>query len=334
MESRKSRFEDHLNTIEAGYSKTAASRQKSDSGNNLLAKLAQELGLGDDKNEAAKATASGAPVAGAGSGETVTDPKAPAAEGEVIPAASGVTGASDAVSDATDAVAMPQVSLAGGVPAVMEAGSAPNPEVVVMPVISAADGVAQTATDLHRTAEAVVAAAEGGDAQEATKIGKLIAKAFQDELQKSAKDQEYTEALEILKEAGLLEGYSIKNPGLEKTASSEGYLEKIASMQKLSKDDIIGAARELVEFNKQAADAEEQGREAARNLVELFQKVAEESKEKDEEDKEGDEEDGEKGKEGEEGEEGEKEAHLKIASLLSDPKVVEAVKTLKAKNLL
>jgi hypothetical protein len=312
MESRKSRFEDHMNTIEAGHFKSASSKQKAGAGNELLAKLAEELGLGDTD---------------------AADSGAPTAEGEVFPAASSIVEANPAVLQATDAVAMPQVAMAGGVPAIMEAGSQPNPETLVMPIISAADGNAETASDLHRTPEAVAAAAEPTSKDEAIaeaeKIGGLIAKSFQEALEKSAKDQEYTEALEILKEAGLLEGYQIKDVGIEKTASCEGFLEKIANKEKLNKDDIIGAAYELVEFNKQAAEAEEEGRQTAQNLIELMTKVAAESEDDEEGDKEkeGDEEGSEEGGET-------KESQLKLASLLSDPKVVEAVKTLKAKNLL
>lgn len=318
METRKSHYEDHINTIESSHSKTASVNQKAKSGNDLLTKLAEELGLGDAEKKP----------------ETATAAAAPTAEGEVLPAASTIVEANPAVLAATDAVAMPQVEMAGGVAAVAEAGSQPNPQPVVMPIISAADGNAQTASDLGRTPEAVAAAAEptskGGDGTEAEaeKIGTLIAKSFQANIEKAAKDQEYNEALEMLKEAGLLEGYNIKDSGMTKTASAEGYLEKIANKQQLTRDDIIGAAYELVEFQKQAADADAEGRQAAQNLVELMQKVAEESEEKPAEES-AEEEPAEEAAEGEE-----KEAHLKMAALLSDPKVVEAVKTLKSKNLL
>jgi len=309
MEARKSHFEDHMQIIETGHSKSAAAKGKAAAGSDLLTKLAQELGLGETEKAA----------------EGVTAPAAPTAEGEVLPAASTIAEANPAVLAATDAVAMPQMAMAGGVPEIQEAGSAPNPETLVMPVISAADGNIQTASDLHRTPEAVAAAAESTEAE---KIGKLIAQSFQREIEKTANDQEYTQALEILKEAGLLEGYNIKDNGMTKTAAAEGFLDKIASMQKMTKDDIIGAAYELVDFNKQAADAEEQGREAARNLVELMSKVAEESAECETAAEEAAEE-----KE-EETEEGEKEANLKIASLMSDPDVVQSVKILKSKGLL
>jgi len=329
METRKSRFEDHMNTIEASHSKSAAAKKNALSGNDLLAKLAQELNL----NEPEKTI-----------NEAISE-AAPSKEGEVIPAASTIAEANSDVEEATDAVAMPQVMMAGGVPADMEAGSAPNPESLIMPVISAADGNIQTANDLGRTPEAVAAAAEptskgvvSAEEMEAEKIGRLIAKSFQEALEKSAYDAEYIDALNLLKEAGLLEGYNIKGVEIEKTASAEGFLEKIANREKLTKDDIIGAANELIEFNKQAAIAEEEGREAANNLVDFLVKVSQES----EEDKEGesDEEEmeesaEEKKKENEKEEAGEtKESQLKIASLLSDPKVVEAIKTLKSNGLI
>lgn len=332
METRKTRFDDHMNTIEAAHSKTAAAGNKASAGNDLLSKLAAELGIGDDKNEAAAATAAGAAEAGAPGGESTEGEQtaAPKAEGEVIPAASGVTGAAAAVSDATDAVAMPQVAMAGGVPAIAEAGSAPNPEAAVMPVISAADGKAETAGDLHRTPEAVAAAAEptskGDESMEAEKIGRMIAQSFQATLEKAAKDQEYTEALGILKEAGLLEGYKIQDEALTKTANvSEGFLEKIANMQPLQREDIVGAAYELIDFQKQAELADQEGREAANALFDLLKTAQEE---------EGEEEEDEKEEKEEKMEEKGASMQAKIASLLSDPKVVAAVKTLKENNVI
>jgi len=319
MESRKTRFEDHVQTIESSHSKTASLNQKSKSGNDLLTKLAEELGLNTAASDAASAAAGAAPTA----------------EGEVLPAASTIAAANPAVEAATDAVAMPQVTMAGGTPVVMEAGSAPNPQQIINPVISAADGNLMTAQDLNRTPEAVAEAAQptakGETEVEAEKIGRLIAKSFQETIEKAANDQEYSEALDMLKEAELLSGYNIKDSGMTKTASYDGFLEKIASNQPLTRDDIIGAAHELVEFNKQASLAEEQGREAAQNLVELMQKVAEEATEEKEEKTEEEEKAEDESKEEEASE---KEAQLKIASLLSDPNVVNAIKTLKNKNLL
>lgn len=324
MEQRKSTFDDHMTTIEAGHSKAASATANAEAGENLLSKLAAELGMGDDKNQAAAAGAQGAPEAGAPAGTSTENDVAPAAEGEVIPAASAVTGAAPAVAAATDAVAMPQVEMAGGVPAVAEAGSAPNPEVAVMPIISAGTGDAQTANDLARTPEAVAAAAvneseeEMAEAGEAEKVGALIARSFQATLEKSASDEEYSEAVGILKEAGLLEGYNIQDEGIAKTASvADGYLEKIANMQPLTREDIVGAAYELGDFQKQAELADMEGREAAHAMVDMISKVA------------GEETVAEPAAVAEDGD-----AQTKVANLLQDPEVVGAVKVLKANGLL
>ena len=304
METRKSRFDDHMSTIEAGHSKSA-SVGNAVAGNELLSKLAEELGI-----------SGGA---------------APTAEGEVFPAASDITTAAPAVEAATDAVAMPQVAMAGGVPEIMEAGGQPNPEQLIMPIISAADGNAQTANDLGRTPASVAAAAEPTNKddsiedQEAEKVGALIAKSFQATLAKTASDEEYSEAVSILKEAGLLEGYNLQDEGIAKTASAaDGYLEKIANVQPLTRQDIVGAAYELVDFQKQAEDAELQGREAAQNLVEMMAKGASDDEDAGEADSEEDEGD----------EETEKEAQLKVAALLQDPQIVATVKVLKTNGLL
>lgn len=53
-------------------------------------------------------------------------------------------------------------------------------------------------------------------------------------------------------------------------------LEKIANHESLSKDDIIAAANELVELEKQAADADAYGRELAHQYVAELVKQAEE----------------------------------------------------------
>lgn len=54
-------------------------------------------------------------------------------------------------------------------------------------------------------------------------------------------------------------------------------LEKIAARQPLSKEDIIAAANEYVELEKQAADADAFGRELAHKyVVELEKKASEE----------------------------------------------------------
>jgi len=59
-------------------------------------------------------------------------------------------------------------------------------------------------------------------------------------------------------------------------------LEKIANKQALTKEDIIAAADELVQLEKQAADADAYGRELAHKYVEEMTKKAEEEKEEEE----------------------------------------------------
>jgi hypothetical protein len=60
-------------------------------------------------------------------------------------------------------------------------------------------------------------------------------------------------------------------------------LEKLAAKQPLSKEDMILAAQEYAELEKQAADADAYGRDLAHKYVEeLVKKAAEEAKEKEE----------------------------------------------------
>jgi len=56
-------------------------------------------------------------------------------------------------------------------------------------------------------------------------------------------------------------------------------LEKIAQKQPLTKEDIISAATELVELEKQAAEADAYGRQLAHEYVEELVKQAEEEAE-------------------------------------------------------
>lgn len=305
MEKRKTYFDDHMSVVES-HNKTAGLEKDKDGGS-LLEKIAQELGLG----------------------------AAPTAEGEVSPAASTVAGANPAVVGATESVTLPQTTIAGGNPEESAAGEIPAP---TKPneglAISAGDGEVTDAANLHKTPEAVAAAATdgGGDeaaaatpapevassvpdnnlgaekTAEAKQIGIVIANSFQEELQKQAADQEYSEALSILKEAGLMEGYDIKDEGIQKTASApEGCLEKIANKQAVSREDIVGAAVEYIELSKEAELAEEQGRADAREAVE---KLASENEVKEEAENE------------------------KIAEAVKDPQVVAAVKLLKEKQIL
>jgi hypothetical protein len=329
METRNSRFEDHINIVESSHQKTAGLQI---SNNDLLKKLSRELGL----SKVAEGTG-------------ITAPGAPTAEGEVSPAASSVAGAAPTVAAATEAVAMPQVAIAGGNPAEMAAGEVPA---AIKPneglAISDGTGLVTDANNWSRTPEAVAAAAlgAGGDegagavvapekagqtldnaigaekATEAEKIGQLIARSFQRELEKQAQNNDYVQALEILKEAQLLDGYQIKDTGMSKTAglASDGYLEKIASGKALTKTDIIGAAVELIELEKQAAAAEEQGRQDARELVQFVSGIEKQA-----------EANAAKNTAAQAAASTESE---KVASYLRDPEVVKAVKLLTAKGVI
>jgi len=324
----KTSFEDHLNIVESGQEKVASAPKVEGT---LLDKLASELGITEKTAEVKAPPETGGEKTapgGAGAGASVTDGKAPAAEGEVQPAASSVAGAAPAVVAATEGVATPQTEIAGGNAAEAAAGEQPaatKPNEGL--AISAGDGVVTDANHLHKTPAAVAAAARdaGGamgekTAAEATAIGVKIAETFQAHLEKSAQDSEYTEALGILKEAGLLEGYNINDQGLTKEASAPvDYLEKIASKAELSREDIIGAAYQAIEMQKEAEDAEAQGRTDAQNLVaavtELMEKKAGAANAAPAAPVASDE-------------------QTKLAALMKDEKVVDAIRTLKEKNLL
>jgi len=318
MEKRSSSFEDHMSVIESAQEKVAADNNKA--GDTLLSKIAKELDLDGQEKQA---------EAG------ITAPAAPAAEGEVSPAASSVAGAAAPVVAATDGVAVPPTAIAGGNEAEAQAGEVPaatKPNEGL--AISAGDGKVTDANNLNKTPEAVAAAAEGGGGDEgsaaipspekdsaipdqsmgkeaeAEKIGQLIAASFQKTLEKQAEDNDYAEAVEILKEAGQLEGYDIKDEPMSKEASYEtGCLEKIANKQPLSRKEVIGAAVELIEMQKEAEFSEAKGREDAQALVAMVSGMQKEASE-------------------------ENSDQEKVAAALEDPEVVAAVKVLKEKQVL
>jgi len=330
--SKKTSFEDHLNIVESGQDKTASSQVGAGT---LLDRLASELGIGEEKTAEVKIPpetgGEKAAPGGAGAGASVTDKNAPAAEGEVQPAASSVAGAAPAVVAATEAVATPQTEIAGGNNAEALAGEEPaatKPNEGL--AISAGDGIVTNANQLDKTPAAVAEAAKNPQtgemmgaktASEAEAIGVKIAESFQNHLEKIAQDQEYSESLALLKEAGLLEGYEIKDEGLTKEAGEPiDYLEKIANKETLSREDIIGAAYQAIELEKVAAEADEQGRADARALVaQISESMSKEASytgapEADEEPATDD--------------------QKKLAALMKDEKVVAAVRTLKEKDLL
>ena len=295
METRQSSFEDHMGIISSAHNKTASAGSKSSS--NLLEKIAQQLNLQGGHTKLAE-------------GE-VTAPGAPTAEGEVTPAASSVAGAAPAVVAATEAVAMPQAIIAGANPEESAAGEVPaatKPNEGL--AISAGDGMITDANNFGRTPESVAMADQFGGAEsgspmdaektaEAKNIGIVIARSFQTELDKAASDRQYTEALEILKEAGLMDDYQIKDQGLVKTASfEEGGLDKIANNQAVSRNDIISAAIEYTELEKEAEYTEEIARQDAREYAASLNEENEADQEK-------------------------------IASAINDPQIVSAVQVLK-----
>lgn len=301
METRKSSFEDHLSVVEAGREKTASAKVAGkDTGTSLLDKLAAELGLG----------------------------KPPIAEGEKSVSTKNVDAVAPEVASATDGVANPQLVLAGTDIARQAAGMVPhlNGDKNAPVAIATGEGTAVTSESLNRTDEAVAAASRGAggeqtgklesaatrhpekvEAEEATKVGQLIARSFQETLEKDAADAEYAQALNILDQAGMLSGYNIVDKSIEKTASEEepvDVLEKIANNQPLTRSDIVLGAAQYLELEKLAAEADAEGRAAAHAAVEEAleqEKVAAVEQEEQE----------------------------KIATLLKDEKVVAAVKVLK-----
>lgn len=337
MERRKASFEDHMNMVSQGHQKTAAAAKDGKVAPGLLDKLAAELNLEGAKDKAAEAGAAATEKAQA---------DAPKSEGEKIPGDSSVSGANAAVVAATDAVALPQVVAQGGNVAEVVKGETPPATKPAEVEVSDAAGTNIDQNSFGKTDEAVAAASRDGGgaesasvAKEAEFIGQKIAQSFQATLEKNASDQEFAQCLEYCKTAGLLDGYNIKAPaGLEKTAEVKtGFLDKIAARQPLSREDIIGAAYEYEAFEKAAADADAQGREEAHALVELLTKVAEgDEDEKDEAGESKSEEAAEEKKEEAAGEEGEekKASDEKVAALLKNPKIVDAIRTLKGFDLL
>ena len=323
---RTSSFEMHMGMI--GQSKTASAHLGSS--DDLLTRLAQELGV-------SKTAADESGVAH----------MAPAAtDANATPLMANPTTVS-----ATEAIAAPQLALKGGDAAEVAAGEQIAGLAVAMPIISDGTGRPYPVSTLTKTEEAAEAAQRGvGGEQsgplesaavsqqtsaEAEKVGALIAKSFQETLQKQAEYQEYAAALQVLDSNGMLANYNITDvPAITKVASAD-CLEKIANNLPLTRQDIIGAAYEMIDLEKQAELAAEQGRADAQNLLTLIgaiQKTAaenemeeteEEAKKKEEEAK----------KEGE-SEEQEKEENEKVSAMLGNKEVVSAVQILKKYNLL
>lgn len=279
MSKGKSSFEDHLDIASSGREKTASAKPSNVEGSDLLSKLAAELNL------------------------------APTAEGQRFPAGSPEAQA------ALDGVVNPQVEVAGADVARTAVGSVAHvvADANVAIPIATGEGTSKTVDGLNRTEAAVAAAArdtnaEGDDAvseKECEKIGQLIAKSFQETLEKNAADAEYAQSLGILKQAGLLDNYNLTDDSITKVASEEvvvDALEKIANAQPLTREDIVLAARQFIEVEKLAAAADAEGRAAAHQAVADAASANAEQE--------------------------------KIASLMEDEKVVAAVKVLKEAGVL
>lgn len=278
----------------------------------------------------------------------VTSPAAPSNEGTVTPAASSVTGITPEVQSSTEAVIYPQAGIAGCDPAEVAAGEVPQKvKPSEVEVISAGDGKATTPNLMHKTPTAM---AEGADssvgaatgektastggktavAVDATpeEIGVKIANSMHTEIARINKQEELSESIEILKTAGLTaeaiarHKYNFDEFGIEqeKTAGQEvDYLQKVADGAPLGVEDIVGAAHQVIEFEKEAAQADEEGRAAAHEYsqTEEFQSQFEQPEETKT-----------AGQDivGKTDEVVEKE---KIASLLKDPEAVKAIQYLK-----
>ncbi len=228
MTGTKTSFEDFLSVVETGQNKTASLNSSTDG--NILAKLAEELN-------------------GGGS--------APTQEGEVKPADASQAAAPATVVGTTDAVASPQLTMAGGDVAAAAAGESPAPTKPARPItISANDGAEKTVETYGKSPAAVAAAAAGAGGSEKTaeqiqaeSIGSMIADSFLDSLVKQAEQGQYQEAVVLLKEAGLLDNYENIDglDGLDKVASQEedfSALTKIANREEITHEDMIKAAHE------------------------------------------------------------------------------------------
>jgi hypothetical protein len=259
----KSSFEDHMRIVEGSHTKTASASKVTPS---LLDKLAAEM-AGAVEAPAKAAVAADATVA------------------EAAPA----------VVAATEAITVPQTTIAGGNEAEKVQGMQPAPSKPAAVIIGDGDKKVTDSQNFSKEPAAVAEAAKdtGGSEKtssdkEAEEIGRTMARSYVDEMRKIAVDEQYSKSVEILKEAGLLDGYKL-DESLEKKASEETTgLDKIANKQPLTKEDMVKAANEYVELSKQAEEADAFGRQQAHvyfdNLVKQAQE--EEMKESEEEEKE------------------------------------------------
>jgi hypothetical protein len=257
----KSSFEDHMKIVEGSHTKTASASKVTPS---LLDKLAAEMQASETPEK------------------KVVDAPAKTA----VPAETTVAEAAAAVVAATDAIAVPQTNIAGGNQAEKEKGMQPAASKPSELIISDGDKTVMVAQGLNKEPAAVAEAAEKtASLKEADEIGRTMARSFHNESVKIASGNQFVEAYEILKTAGLLENYK-PIEGLEKKASEEkSALEKIANVEPLTKNDMIKAASEYIELEKQAAEADAYGREEAHKYFAGLVKQAEEEEEEEKKEK-------------------------------------------------
>jgi hypothetical protein len=260
----KSSFEDHMRIVEGSHTKTASASKVTPS---LLDKLAAEMAGGGEK--------------GAVDAPAKTAVQADATVAEAAPA----------VVAATEAIAVPQTNIAGGNEAEKEKGMTSPASKPAAVVIGDGDKKVTDAQNFSKEPEAVAEAAKGtggsektSSDKEAEEIGRTMAKSYVTEMRKIAVDEQYSESVRILKEAGLLDNYKIDEV-IEKTASVDETpgLTKIANQQPLTKEDMVKAATEYVELSKLAEEADAFGRQQARDYFAKLVKQAQEEEEEEEE---------------------------------------------------
>ena len=251
----KASFDDFISIAESGQTKTASLMNSADNG--ILAKLAEEL------------------------------------EGTIIPAASSIAGGNPAVLQQIEDAADIGLAMIGGNAEEAAAGEIPAQAIPNQGVvISAGDGEVTDANNFGRTPDAVASAA-GDDSSTpapaqtetekvAAELGASIADSFYQSLVKQAEMEQYSEAVTMLKEAGLLDGYDFD--GMDKTAGQEGEdefyaLDKLANLEDMTYNDMIKAASELnalVELDYLEKEAEDYGRQLAHDYAaEIEQEDAE-----------------------------------------------------------
>ena len=199
-------------------------------------------------------------------------------------AAQSVAYPDPAVVGATDNIIDPQVALAGGNIADQLAGSAPHTGVIQPVRVSDATGnVDDNSAIINSVTNGKPVGAEKlASLNDACDMGRSMAHAYNEELQKIAFFNQYNEAAALLKESGVLDGYDVD--GFDKVASADGYdptegrfLHKVASGADLSYSDIITAANEYVLFKEAEANVDAEAEKIASDIInEAADEVAEE----------------------------------------------------------